>query len=255
MSDDSIKKLEAAAQSFEHVDLVDLPKEVLMERIDRKFALHIRETPELISSLSSDYQVISVGGRVISKYNSMYFDTPNYDFYSAHQRGFKNRTKVRYRSYPETDTTFLEVKSKNNRSFTTKERVLTPNIKWPFSSQVSEFISSQLPKIGPSDLKPVVRIDYERIGFISKHRKERFSLDFNVRFSHDGNASEFENLAILEVKQDSLKQTPVVHAMRHHAIEEQSLSKYCMALSALNPDLRANNFKPIFRRIEKITHP
>lgn len=254
MSENRIDKLEAVAQSFLHVDLADLPKEVLMERIDRKFAFHIEKAPQLIAMLTSDYQVISVDGRVISKYNSIYFDTPNFDFYSAHQRGFKNRTKVRYRSYPETATTFLEVKSKNNKSFTTKDRILTTSMKWPFAVQLSEFIKRQLPNIVPSELKPAVRIDYERIGFISEDRNERFSLDFDIRFSHEGKNDRFENLAILEVKQDSMKQTPVVHVMRQHAIEEQSLSKYCMALSALNPELRANNFKPIFRRIEKITH-
>jgi SPX domain protein involved in polyphosphate accumulation len=254
MSEGSVDRLNTAAKSFVHVELADLPKELLMERIDRKFAIHIDQAPQVIAKLSSDYQVISVDGRVISKYNSLYFDTSKYDFYSAHQRGFKNRMKVRYRSYPETSTTFLEVKSKNNKSFTTKERVLTPSMAWPFTVQLNEFIKRQLPDIEPLDLRPTVRIDYERIGFISEDRTERFSLDFNIRFSHDGKEDGFENLAILEVKQPNVAQSPVVMAMRHRSIEEQSLSKYCMALSAINPKLRSNNFKPIFRKIEKITH-
>jgi hypothetical protein len=125
---------------------------------------------------------------------------------------------------------------------------------WPFEASTDAFIQQQLPEIDAADLTPSVQIDYERVAFISHDKEERFSLDFNIRFSRKGAVQYFENLAILEVKQASFRQSPVVMAMRNGTVEEQSLSKYCLALSRSVPDLRANNFKPVLRRIEKITH-
>ncbi len=246
--------LNEALKQFSHIDLADMPREVLMERLDRKYAFHFSRIPEIITLLTSDYQVIRAEGLVISPYNSLYLDTPGYDFYRNHQRGFKNRVKVRYRAYPHTDTTFLEVKFKNNRNITSKERVLTAEMHWPLPNELSQFVSAQLRNYPHHDLRPTARIDYDRIGFIALDGDERFSIDFNIRFRMGNQSSDFGSLAILEVKQMHYVTTPVIRAMRHMGLSELSLSKYCLAMSALDPMLKSNNFKPVFRKIERINH-
>lgn len=246
--------LNEALKQFSHIDLADMPREVLMERLDRKYAFHFSRIPEIISLVTSDYQVIRAEGLVISPYNSLYLDTPACDFYRNHQRGFKNRVKVRYRAYPHTDTTFLEVKFKNNKNITSKERVLTDGMKWPLTTDLSQFVNGQLGSYPHADLKPTARIDYDRIGFIALDGDERFSIDFNIQFKMGKSASDFGSLAILEVKQRHYVTTPVIRAMRKMGLTEVSLSKYCLAMSALDPMLKSNNFKPAFRKIQRINH-
>jgi hypothetical protein len=246
--------LNVALAAFSQINLADMPEEVLMERLDRKYAFHISRCPEIISQLTENYLLINAEGLVISPYNSLYFDTPEKIFYQNHQRGFKNRIKIRYRSYPHTKTTFLEAKFKNNKSVTTKERVLTDGMNWPFSVELKNFIKEQVPNHCPDALIPTARIDYDRIGFIANSGEERFSLDFNIRFSMGSKSSDFGSLAILEVKQEHIHSSPVVRRMRQLGLSEFSLSKYCMAMSALDPALKSNNFKPVFKKIQKINH-
>ncbi len=246
--------LKEALEGFSQINLADMSGEVLMERLDRKYAFHISRIPQIIENLTEHYLVINAEGLIISPYNSLYFDTVEKIFYKNHQRGFKNRIKIRYRSYPHTKTTFLEAKFKNNKNFTTKERVLTDGMEWPFSQELHQFISGQITHLSSEELMPTARIDYDRIGFIAKSGDERFSIDFNIGFSLESAKSDFGNLAILEIKQDRVHSSPVVRRMRQLGHSESSLSKYCMAMSVLDPGLKSNNFKPVFKKIQKINH-
>src|SRR5690554_1633363 len=115
----SIELLEIL-NNFKRIELDDLPEGAQMERIDRKYSFHNSRVTEVIKGLEAEYEIVYAANSVISPYDSWYMDTPDFMFYRVHHNRVLNRDKVRYRSYPRTRTTFLEVKRKNNKGRTSK---------------------------------------------------------------------------------------------------------------------------------------
>jgi hypothetical protein len=241
-----------ALDKFQNIGLDELPAENLMERIDRKFTVSISEIGPFLEGLEGDYNIVKAAGSVIAPYRSLYLDTEDFKYFNKHRRGFSNRVKVRYRSYPKTDTTFLELKHKNNKGRTSKTRIPRNDFEYPLSEESRFFLETLLPAKEVEKLQRTVEVDYNRLGFIAKNGDERFSVDFDLIARYNGKEVDFGNLAIIEVKQDNYTLSPVIKQLRDKGIREASMSKYCMALSLLKPGLKWNIFKPTLHRIRKI---
>lgn len=241
-----------AVRQFNELGLDELPRENLMERIDRKFVVSISEIGPFLEGLESDYKIVKAAGSVVAPYRSLYLDTEDFKYFNKHRRGFSNRVKVRYRTYPKTDTTFLEFKQKNNKGRTSKTRILLSDLSYPLTDESKEFLKSLLPAHEVENLEKSVEVDYDRLGFIANSGDERFSVDFDLRAKYNQKEVHFGDLAIIEVKQDKYTLSPVIRQLREKGIREASMSKYCMALSLLKPGLKWNIFKPTLHRIRKI---
>ena len=241
-------------EGFEHIALEDMPSEVLMERMDRKFPFHISRVGDVLSGLEKNFFVLEAAGDIISPYETLYFDTGDMKFYNDHHRGVKNRMKIRYRSYPKTQAHFLEIKRKNNKSQTSKERVIVSDSLFPFSKEARDFLYENIEAEIADNLRPTVRILYNRLAFIEKNFNERFSIDFDVHFETEESCGRFQNLAIAEIKQANYRTTDVVRHFRRMGLYESSMSKYCLALATLQSDLKSGTFKSALRKIQKITH-
>ena len=247
-------ELMAAFGEFERVPLEELLEGAQMERVDRKFPFHISEVTKILEGLAGSYKIVKAAGSVVSPYDSLYFDTTDYLFFRKHHNGFLNRDKIRYRSYPRTHTTFLEVKSKNNKGRTAKSRIECADLNFPLKRDRIEFLAENITKIDPASLIPSVFIKYKRVAFISTDGTERFSLDFNITATLGDKETDFGSVVILEVKQDYKFTSLVISRLRELHIGEASMSKYCLALAMLKPDLKSNRFKMSLRQIHKIIH-
>ncbi len=254
MIDSLSNKTRSKLERFERIALEDMPAEVLMERIDRKFPFHVSQIGEILEGLDEDFFVLEAAGDIVSPYETLYFDTEDMRFYNDHQRGLENRMKIRYRSYPKTRAHFLEIKRKNNKSETSKDRVIVSDSEFPFSQEASNFLHQYVDGDLVDDLRPTVHISYNRLAFIGKDFNERFSIDFDIRFETGDACGNFKNLAIAEIKQANYRTTDVVRHFRKKGLYESGLSKYCMALATLQPNLKSGNFKLGLRKIKKITH-
>lgn len=253
MSEDLIpEEIWQALHQFEEIALEDLPRENLMERIDRKFVVSLAEISPFLNGLGEGYRIVKAAGSVVAPYRSLYLDTDEFKYFNTHRRGFSNRIKVRYRTYPKTDTTFLELKRKNNKGRTQKVRIPLQESQLPLSVDSKDFLASLIPSEEVEGLKRSVEIEYDRLGFISKKGTERFSVDFDLRAKYNGKEVHFGDLAIIEVKQERISLSPVIRKLREDGIREASMSKYCLALSLLKPGLKWNTFKPTLHRIRKI---
>ncbi len=239
---------------YDAILLDDVAEGAQMERIDRKYAFPVSRIPKILEAMTPWYAIVVAAGKRISLYNSTYLDTPEFLFFQRHQRGYLNRDKIRYRSYPNTATTFLEIKHKANTGQTLKDRILRETQSFKMDSESLRFLNQGVPEVRPEDLIPSARVDYHRIQFISKDKNERFSIDFDIRASLNGKSVEFGPIAILEVKQDYRFTSPIVRHMRDLRYFEESMSKYCLALTMLKPNLKSNRFKADLRRLRKITN-
>ena len=96
--------------SFDPISLSEMDEVTLMNRADTKFVFSIATLLKVIPKLSNHYRVLEIKGVRLSAYQSLYFDTDDFQFYHQHHNGKTNRNKVRYREYIDSDLSFLEVK-------------------------------------------------------------------------------------------------------------------------------------------------
>src|SRR5699024_5190409 len=98
----------------------------LMTRVDRKYFLPRGLFIDLLAATRDDLRVLEIDGKHRFEYRTAYFDTPDFRFYRDHVQERRHRFKVRTRTYVDTGTCHLEVKSKGYRGQTVKERIAHP---------------------------------------------------------------------------------------------------------------------------------
>lgn len=237
---------------FEKVTLDEMSGVQLMNRIDNKYVIPAVHLPGILDRISDQYYALEIEGLRLMKYSTLYFDSPNLDFYNRHHNGLLNRYKVRQRKYEETDTSFFEVKFKNNKGVTQKSRIHIDEITHRLNEKQCDFLSEISPLNG-NKLEPVLWVYYQRATLVSKAMNERLTIDVNLNFEFDGSECSMSHLVILEAKRDrALKVTPILSELRNLKILPSGFSKYCMGLASVRDDVKRNRFKPRFRKLEKL---
>jgi len=214
----------------------------LMNRIDSKYAFNINQLSEVLDLLRPNYKVLEINNERALTYDTVYYDTDQYALYHHHHRGAVNRYKIRHRTYTNSGEGFLEVKFKNNRGRTHKDRINCQNSPLTFDHATTQFIRKKSP-YDPQSLKPVILVSYKRITLVGMHHPERITLDLNLTFSAQGRSSTMHHLVIAEIKQQQRMKTPAMAAWHQLRIKQGGMSKYCLGMMVLYPFLKNNNFK------------
>jgi hypothetical protein len=236
---------------FQRVSLADLDKVKLMNRTDLKFCLHIEKLPAVLDAIQSEYLLLEINGETIFNYDNTYFDTTDNQMFICHQNGKSNRFKIRMRKYVESDLNFLEIKLKNNKGRTIKERV----VKQEFVPEFTDGELTFMDKVSPFDglqLEPKIKNHFSRFTLVNNQFTERVTVDMAPSFQNPDNKITLNNLVIIEIKQskssDPAMITRVLQAMK---IRKQGFSKYCIGRSLLEENIKKNNFKPLLLKIRK----
>lgn len=246
--------IRACLSAFDPISLEELGAAALMDRVETKFILSVRQLPELLEQLHADYSVLEVSGKRISSYQTAYLDTEKLHCYHEHHRRRKKRYKLRFRKYVDSDLNFFELKRKDNGR-TDKRRMRLETDKAQLGDMEAGFL--QRSEIDPSGWKQKLLNRYQRITLVSKHQAERVTLDLNIEFSHDGVDEQLGDLVILELKQaKASRKTPVYKALRRQQIRPFNISKYCIGLIKTHGQekLKHNRFKKKLLKIAKINH-
>jgi hypothetical protein len=175
--------------------------------------------------------------------------------YLQHHNGKLNRYKIRHRTYVDSNSGFLEVKHKNNKGRTLKTRIKKQDVPYNFDVNSLKFLASKLP-FNPLVLIPKLWVNYNRITLVNLEIGERVTIDTGLEFiDTEKNKIALNNLVIAEVKQDKKNPSTFISAIKEFGIKPGSISKYCMAASYLNTQLKTNSFKLKLNQISKIiTH-
>lgn len=227
----------------------------LMNRVDTKYLLPLNDLPELLDYLGGYYEVLKIDNKCIFTYENSYLDTDDFEFFRKHHNGKQNRYKVRYRHYVDSSTKFLEVKFKNNKSRTIKNRIRVDNGYSSLDSQIN-FLTEQL-ETGSENLQICQNSSYKRISLLNNDGMERLTIDFDLEFSspfEDGKNVRLGNLCIAELKQPYQGyRSPFGRMMRQLSVQPTSFSKYCIGCCSLYPEyLKRNRFKPVLRIIKNL---
>jgi len=223
----------------------------LMNRVDTKYAFSELELQTLLRNLGSHYRVLTIENLRFSQYATLYFDSPGYDCYLQHHNGKLNRRKYRMREYLSTGLCFLEIKNKNNKKRTIKQRISIPAIEEKFSEESAEFMRSQV----GSDLilLPKLWTHFSRITLVAANCMERVTVDYALEFRSGDRHHALPGLVIAEVKQERDRRDSVIREqLRNQRVNPLRMSKYCLGTLLLNPQLKSNRFKPTLRAIQKI---
>jgi len=223
----------------------------LMNRTDTKFMLSRPQLEKLLISIMPSYDCLEVEEERNSRYQTLYFDTPQFGYYLEHQNGKRHRYKIREREYMESHLSFLEVKEKSNKGRTEKSRIKLNEILPELSESSKVFISS---KANQSDvIEPKLWNSFRRITLVDKGAKERVTIDTEIAFYFGEFHAALDDLAIVEVKQSEMnRHSPVISYLKRNLIREDGISKYCLGVAMLYPRIKSNTFKEKLLRIKKI---
>src|SRR5690348_13827055 len=119
------EKVRHILSEYHPISLKEMDDVKLMDRMDLKFVFSMNELPFILSEVKPYYRSLEASGTRISRYETLYYDTHDFELYNRHHSGKMNRYKVRSRKYVESDLHFFEVKYKNNRGRTIKTRIKT----------------------------------------------------------------------------------------------------------------------------------
>jgi len=243
----------------------------MLTRIDRKYLLDASDLPGVIGALDHATRVLEVDGTRVQSYRSTYLDTPDLECYRAAARPRRRRFKVRTRTYVDSGTAFLEIKTRGPRGVTVKNRTPIPTADanaGRLTPSGRAWVAGQLAGAGrdrrPAEtLEPVLRCSYRRIT-LAPVDGGRATVDADVewtapterdRFSADlagpgsaGACVSAPGLVIVETKSGS-RPSHLDRALWSLGHRPARLSKYGTGLAALDPALPANRWTRVLRRV------
>mgnify|MGYP000676629618 CR=1 FL=1 len=251
----------AILQDFEAHSLSEQNSASLMDRMDSKYLLPMKDFNSLMQDIASNYTILNSGGKRIFHYQTTYFDNKQRRFYLDHHNGKLNRYKVRFRRYVESNMGYMEVKFKNNNKRTIKQRIPMDCI-LPDQIRVNEFIRETLGY--STKFETALFVNYQRITLLnnSSNNKERITIDLNLSFRNaiDQTQSIQDKVFIIEIKQDrKAVSSPCRQQLKARGYHDLNFSKYCIGSVLTNTNnndesmkpLKSNRFKNVLRQLNK----
>jgi hypothetical protein len=239
------------------ISLEEVGNAAFADRVDTKFVVPARDVPTLLERLVERCCILEVGGIRLLRYSTLFFDTPGLMLYHAHHAARAPRFKVRVRSYVDSGASFLEVKRKNNRGRTAKDRVPVDADAVSDRAMPLRHLAERRPlgverAVPIAELEPSLRVEFTRMTLASRDAPERLTIDLDLRFRRNGYQAALPHLAIVELKQEREGRSPLRDAIRSVYAQPDALSKYCLGIARLEPQVRRNNFLPVIRRIDRL---
>ncbi len=250
----TVSNIGAILAGMRGISLEEVLKASLMRRKDSKYVFDVGLLPILLEKISDQYRVLEINDVRAQEYQTYYYDTPELAMYHMHHRGLVNRHKIRFRKYGTSNDMFLEVKKKNGKGVTIKNRIQTGNGDVAIRSTEEEFLAEFTP-YKFDHIVPVLENSFKRVTLVNENQTERVTLDYGLFFnsSISENSMEVPGVAIAEIKYGTHLAGSSFHAaLRSSRIPARRISKYCIGMAMLNPELKQNLFKQKLRLVRKI---
>lgn len=253
-----MQKLQKAIMNFEPITLAEMENVKLMERVDSKYVFSSEQLPSILDAMSSSYRVLEINNTRLHRYESLYYDTKDFQLFKRHQLGRLNRWKLRFRKYVDSGgLTFFEIKFKNSKERTIKNRVKMKEVGNVIEGKAQDFLKEITP-FAPEHFEPKMWVNYSRMTLVNKFMEERLTIDTDLHFKKafpDGQVMEarFPGMVIAEAKRGKASSvSEFIRMVRLNGIRESGISKYCFGVYNLFDSVKKNNFKPRVRFIHKM---
>jgi hypothetical protein len=244
-----MQELNDVIVKFEPITLGEMESVTLMERVDSKYVFPLSELPRILNGMTSTYRLLEINQIRHHRYESLYYDTKDFELFKRHELDRLNRWKFRFRKYVDSGgLTFFEIKFKNSKERTIKNRIKMDEVGNCIEGKASEFLK-EISSYDASLLEPKMWVNYSRMTFVNKFSQERLTIDTNIQFIRvgEGKPSEvsFPEMVIAEAKRDKASSvSEFIRMVRMGAIRESGISKYCFGVYNLFDEVKKNNLKP-----------
>lgn len=221
----------------------------LQVRTDRKYIVPARSFEEFIASVAEEVAVLQIDSRRVFHYDSVYFDTPDLRCYRHHATGRRRRFKVRTRTYLDSGTSMLEVKTEGRREETVKDRLPYHYAnRHRLIAAAFEFVSARVPDtFDPSTLHAVLETTYRRMTLLNTASGTRVTCDAQLACSGNGRLVHGLDRHVLVETKGTGAATEADRALWRLGIRPVSLSKYCIGTALIHPRLPANKWNRTLR--------
>ena len=243
-------KLKEQLKTFSPIDLKQMDRVKLLRRSDTKYLISKKIISDLLPLIIRDYFILEIDGNRISSYHTAYLDTPDKTYYKHHHQGRKKRHKVRFRTYVESCSSFLEVKLKEKEKTNKKRIKSTQNNSLDEAQKafLSEWITEDFDQLNIS-----LENTFQRVTLVHKIDQERVTLDFNLNFGMKNQTIPLDELVIIEIKQSRVNRNSLISKLlRSKLIRPFRLSKYCIGSILMDDGLKYNRFKSMLLKINQI---
>lgn len=243
--------LKSLLSNFQPISLNNASSVSLLNRIDRKFVFKKHRLYSLLEILVNYYDILDVDGVKLQDYKSLYFDTEDRFFFMQHHNSRVNRNKVRFREYVDSGIIFLEVKFKNNKGKTIKSRLRVNKISDFLSPEQKNYVNSVVGN--EICLESKQWINFKRITFVDKSKKERLTIDLDLTFYNKNKSGSLQDLVIAEVKTDkSSNGSKFIRIAKECGVYPFRFSKYCLSTVYLDQSVKRNRFKEKLIMLNKL---
>jgi hypothetical protein len=224
----------------------------LQTRTDHKYLVPADSFAEMVARLADQLSVLEIDALRGFAYESVYFDTPDLLTYRQHLPGRRRRYKVRTRAYLDSADCAFEVKLKGLRGETVKVRAphpvaerarLTPTARAFLGEALQERYGIQAPP-----LVPTVTTAYRRTTLVNLVEGSRLTCDVDLTCSGGGRVAGGPPRHVLVESKGPAAGGAADRTLRALGVRPVGISKYCVAVALLNPDLRANPWHRTLRR-------
>ncbi len=223
----------------------------LQTRTDRKYLVYHETLDELITRLSGSLRALAIDDRRVFSYESVYFDTPDLRCYHAAARRRPHRFKVRTRTYLDSGQCTVELKHRDARGRTVKDRCDHEIDARREIAPAIEFLAS-FPAVRAiaDELVPTLTTSYRRSTLLVGNDEGRATIDGDVTaVDESGRRIDLSCHVLIETKSNG-HPTQLDRVLWQLHVRPIRISKYCTSLAALRADLPAH---PWHRTLARLT--
>lgn len=241
-------------QGMKPITLDEMKSVQLMNRIDTKYVVTDTQLREILSRVCDSYYAQEVENNRFSPYRTLYYDTPELAMYIAHHNRHLAREKVRVRTYVDTDLTFCEIKHKNNKGRTSKERIKMERVDNIVENPSTAAFLAERQPYEVRSLRPQLETAFNRVTLVNYEKTERLTIDCDLTFNDkmSGKMAKMAPLVVMELKQDGRAHSLLKDVLFDMRIKPFKISKYCIGICLTRPEVKQNRFKKKLMKIDKL---
>jgi len=243
-----------ATDRFEAVTLDELVADAaLLTRVDRKYVVPAPSAAALLAWLDAGTRVLEIDGARDFAYESVYFDTPDLLSFRMAAQPRRRRFKLRTRSYLDTGSAYLEIKTRGARGTTVKERTeYDPGAAGLLTDDARDDVADAFDAIGvdgarAGELGATLTTRYRRMTLLAPDGVGRATIDTHLRWDEPGGGGfGLADVVIVETK-SAAAASGVDRLLWRAGHRPATVSKYATGLAALHAELPRNRWNRVLR--------
>ncbi|HWV84659.1 MAG TPA: polyphosphate polymerase domain-containing protein [Capillimicrobium sp.] len=232
----------AAVQRLDPIDLDTVEQRAaLQRRVDRKYLVPTPVWIEVVEALAADHVALEVDGDRLSRYETIYFDTPDLRTYRDHVDGERPRWKVRSRRYVGGDKSSFELKVKQEDDETVKDHLDGDDADHGNLDRARAFLGEHLrERTGeelPAGLAPSLITRFRRGTLLERDGSQRVTFDLDLELVRpDGALARLDaDWVLVETKSEG-GDGRCDELLAQRGIEPVAMSKYRTGIALLVTD-------------------